>query len=105
MQHEVFEGVDEVRGIAEGGHHAEASDAEFFGFVARFDVYFVKGLDVLGDERDGDHEHFLDAFVGEALDGGGERRLQPLGGADAALVAEQVCARPVGKTLRSLLAG
>jgi len=101
---QVAEGGDEDRRIADGGHHAEALDASFFGVGAPFDIYFMKGFDVLGDERDRDDKHFLDAFVAEAFEGSDERGFEPLGGADFALVAEEMDFGPVGKLLRALLA-
>jgi len=49
----VLEAFDEEGGVAYGGHHAEALDARFFGVGAAFDVDFMQGFDVLGDEGDG----------------------------------------------------
>ena len=48
--HDVFQSGDEKRRITDGRHHPEDVDTELFGIFARFDIDFVKRLDVLGHE-------------------------------------------------------
>jgi len=61
-----------------------------FGNFAGFDIDFVEGFDVLGDEGDRDDEYALDAFAAEAGESRGGGGLEPLHGTDAALEAEGV---------------
>ena len=54
----------------------------------RFDVDFVQGLDVVGDEGDGHHQHALCAALSNFLQSFVDERLQPAAGAGATLVAQ-----------------
>ncbi len=96
-QDQIFQGFDEDGGVAYGGHHAVEGDAVFFCVGAALNIDFVKGFDVFGDEGDGDDEHFFNAFVPETLEGGNERWFEPFGGANSALVTEEMDAGPVWK--------
>jgi len=98
---ELLEAFDEEGGVAYGGHHAVALDAGFFGVGAAFDVDFVQGFDVFGDEGDWDDEHLFYAFVAEFVERGYKGGLEPLGRADLALETKEMDARPVGKLLRA----
>src|SRR5260370_34415266 len=64
----------------------------------------MKWLEVLGEERKGNEENFLHAFGAQPLDCPRKRRLQPLRGAHAALIAEQMRPRPTGVLLCTQLA-
>ncbi len=90
LKHQVGEGGDESGGISDGGHHLKLFDAGFVGLLAGFDVDFVEGFDVLGDEGDGNDEEIFFAGAGEAVDGFDQRGRQPFAAADFALVAEEV---------------
>src|SRR3984885_8738747 len=91
---EVGERADQQRRIVQRRHHVEFFDAERFGLLAGFDVYFVQGFDVLGKERDRNHQHAALALAGHPLDGAGERRRQPLLRTYATLIAEHVRVAP-----------
>src|SRR5208283_3904965 len=101
---EVLKGGDEGRGIAYGGHHAEALDAPLFCVGATIDVDFVEGFDVFGDEGNGDDHGFFYAVVAQFFQRAEEGGFEPFGRADFALVAELVNLRPVGKAPRALFA-
>ena len=88
----------------DGGHHAEAGDAGFFGVGAAVDIDFVESFDVFGDEGNGDDHGLLDAFVAEFFESGEETGLKPFGGAYFALEAEHVDFGPVGVTRGALFA-
>ena len=104
-QGEVGEGADQERRVVERGHHVEIADAERLGLLARLDIDFVQCLDVLGEERNRDHEHAAHAFARQPFDRSGERRLQPLLRADLALEAERVRILPRAKLAEELYGG
>lgn len=58
--------------------------------MAGFDVDFVEGFDVFGEEGNGDDEDAPDAVASHFFDGAGERRLKPFLRAHFALEAEDV---------------
>src|ERR1700692_2876846 len=104
-QDQVFQRGYEIGRVAQRGHHAKCFDTELLGFLASLDIDSVEGLNVFGDERNGHHQYFLHTFVGKALNGGRQWRLEPLGWANAALIAEDVRTRPVWKLLGTSFTG
>src|ERR1700683_3590097 len=91
---EVGERANQQRRIVQRRHHVELFDAERFGLLAGFDVYFVQGFDVLGKEGDRNHQHAALTLARHPLDCAGERRCQPLLRTYATLVAEHVRVAP-----------
>ena len=59
--HQVREGGDEGGRIVQAFHGFKLLNAEVLRLSTRFDVDFVQGLDVVGDEGDGHHQHALSA--------------------------------------------